>query len=72
MQNFSFLGDVQVVFQWLKKKIKESVVLMAILATAQTVLNYYSSPKSSVCQISLVDPPGMENMRDSIFHPAND
>lgn len=47
---------------------------MAILNLqyVKTVLYYYSSPKSSVCQITLVDPPGMENMRDSIFHPAND
>ena len=38
---------------------------MAILNLqyVKTVLYYYSSPKSSVCQITLVDPPGMENMR---------
>ena len=43
MQNFSFLGDVQVVFPWWKKRRKEEEeelpVLMATLATAQTELS---------------------------------
>ena len=43
MQNFSFLGDVQVVFPWWKKRKEEKnnelPVLMATLASAQTELS---------------------------------